>query len=119
MNLEEFRDFCLSLPKAEENAPWSEPEYQSLITFTVGGKWFTLLDADNKRCNIKAAPDTIADMLDRYNGAFPAWHMNKTHWLGVMLDSDIPAEQIKALLREGYELIVGRLTKAKRAELGL
>lgn len=37
MSVEELRDYCLSLPKAEENAPWTEPHYQMIMTFTVGG----------------------------------------------------------------------------------
>ncbi|MBD5329743.1 MAG: hypothetical protein HDS03_07690 [Bacteroides sp.] len=28
MNVEDFRDYCLSLAQAEENMPWTEPQYQ-------------------------------------------------------------------------------------------
>ena len=37
MNVEELRDFCLSLPQVQENSPWTEPQYRNLITFTIGG----------------------------------------------------------------------------------
>lgn len=119
MNVEDFREFCLSLPAAVERAPWSDPSYQSLITFSIGDKWFTLLALDEERCNIKVNPQTVIEMRERYDGAHPAWHMNKTHWLGIILDSDIPDDKIRELVREGYDLIVKRLTRAKRAELGL
>jgi len=36
MNIEEFRDFCLSLPGSEESFPFDE---QTLV-FKVGGKMF-------------------------------------------------------------------------------
>lgn len=119
MNVEELREYCLSLPKTEENAPWTEPQYQMLVTFTVGGKWFCLADVENKFIDVKCSPENIAEMLDKYTGAFKAWHMNKQHWLGVRLESDVPDDVIRRLLKEGYELISSSLPKKKREELGL
>lgn len=119
MNIEDFRYFCLSLPMAEENMPWIEPQYQNLITFAVAGKWFCLLDLDNKFCNLKCAVDSVAELQDKYQGVEPAWHMNKTHWIKIVLDSDVPAEEIKVLVKQAYELIVASLTKSKRQEMGL
>lgn len=119
MNVEELREYCLSLLQAKENQPWAEPKYQMLVTYTVGDKWFCLLNLDEKRINVKCAPENIIEMQQRYEGAFPAWHMNKEHWLGVELDSDIPTEQIKKLLKDGYDLIVSKLTRKVREELGV
>lgn len=81
MNVEELREYCLSLPKAKENTPFSKLEYDELVTYTVGGKWFCLLDLESKRVNVKCDPDVCLDMRDKYRGAFPAWHLNKKHWL--------------------------------------
>lgn len=117
MNIEELRDFCMALKGARENMPWTEPQYSMLVTFTVGGKWFCLLDMDKKFIDVKCSPDKIQDMQSHYRGAFPAWHMNKEHWLGVTLESDIPDTVIKELLTDGYILIVARLPKAIREEL--
>lgn len=114
MNVEELRDFVLSLPKVEENQPWTEPQYEKLITYKVGGKWFMLEDPDKKFVDVKCDPETIADMQARYEGAFPAWHMNKEHWLGLRLDSDVPDATIKELIREGFRLIVNKLPKKVR-----
>lgn len=119
MNVEEFRNYSLSLPAAEENSPWTEPQYQNLITFTVGGKWFALLDIENKFCDLKCAPENVDELQARYNGVQPAWHMNKTHWIKLLLDSDVPDKEIETLIREAYDLIVKSLPKSKRQELGL
>ena len=119
MNIEDFRNYCLSLPHAMENAPWTEPKYLNLITFTVADKWFCLLDLDTKFCNLKCAPDQIEELQSKYRGIQPAWHMNKTHWITVILDSDLPDEEIERLVKQAYELIVKKLTKAKRQELDL
>lgn len=119
MNIEDFRDYCLSLPEAKENAPWTEPQYQNLVTFTVADKWFCLLDVENKFCDVKCNPAQIAELQTKYSGIQPAWHMNKTHWIKIVLDSDVPESEIKNLVKEAYDLIVAHLSKTKRAELGI
>lgn len=119
MNLEDFRNLCLSFPCAKENSHWTEPQYQNLVTFTVVDKWFCLLDMDKKACNLKCPVESVIELQDKYQGVQPAWHMNKTHWITVLLDSDVPAEEIKILVKQAYDLIVASLSKSKRAELGL
>lgn len=119
MNLEDFRNLCLSLSGAKENSPWTEPQYQNLVTFTVSDKWFCLLDIDKKACNLKCPVESVTELQDKYQGVLPAWHMNKTHWITVLLDSDVPAEEIKILVKQAYALIVASLSKSKREELGL
>lgn len=117
MNKETFKEYCLSLPGAVENSPWTEPQYEMLRTYTVGGKWFVLEDTDKNFIDVKAARDLIASMQAKYEGAFPAWHMNKGHWLGIRLDSDVPDETIRTLVKQGYDLIVGHLSKQKKEAL--
>ncbi len=117
MNIEELRESCLSFKGAQENMPWTEPQYSMLATFTVGGKWFCLVDLDKKFIDVKCAPETISEMQSRYQGAFPAWHMNKEHWLGIKLESDVPDSVIKELLADGYRLIVSKLPKSVKESL--
>lgn len=119
MNIEDFRSYCLSLPQATENAPWTETQYQNLLTFTVAEKWFCLLDIENKFCDVKCEPDKIEELQSKYNGVQPAWHMNKTHWIKIVLDSDVPERAIESLVKRSYDLIVKNLAKSKRQELGL
>ena len=115
MNVEELRNYCLSLPQAQENSPWTKPQYKNLITFTIGGKWFCLLDPDNKFIDVKSTPDKIQELSSHYKGIFPAWHMNKEHWTGVMLDSDVPDKLIKELLNEAYNMVKSHLPKSKQS----
>ena len=119
MNVEELREYCLSLKGTQENQPWTEPQYQMLMTFTVRGKWYCMADLDRKFIDVKSESEKIQEMQSRYEGCFPAWHMNKEHWLGVTLESDVPDEVIKDLLKNGYELIVSHLPKKAKLELGI
>ncbi len=44
-------------------------------------------------------------------GIFPGWHMNKSHWLTVVLDGMVEDEKIRFLVAMSYEL-------AKNEEVG-
>ena len=111
MNIEDLRDYCLSLKAVEEKMPWTEPQYNMLVTFSVGGKWFCLLDTVKKFIDVKSDPEKIQAILAHYKGAFPAWHMKKEHWIGITLNSDVPDSLIKELLEEGYKSVVHHLPK--------
>ena len=119
MNVEDLRNYCLSLKAVKENMPWTEPQYAMLVTFSVGSKWFCLLNPDKRFIDVKCNPEKIQDILAHYRGAFPAWHMNKEHWIGITLDSDVPDSLIKNLLEEGYKAVLSRLPKKTKEELNL
>ena len=40
-------------------------------------------------------------------GVVPAWHMNKTHWIGVLLDGSAEEETVRELLEISYRLTAG------------
>lgn len=119
MNIEDLREYCLSLPGACENSPWTVSRYQMLVTFTVGGKWFCLADIDRKAVNVKCDPADVDDLISRYIGITAAWHMNKRHWITVSLESDVPDKMIRHLLDNAYRLIVNKLTAKQRMESDL
>lgn len=54
--------------------------------------------------NVKAKPDFIA-FVNQTKGYAPAYHMNKKHWLTVLLDGSLPFEQVLERIDESFELI--------------
>ena len=44
-------------------------------------------------------------------GVVRAWHMNKTHWLGVLLDGSAPEQTLRELLDLSFSLTEGRAQK--------
>lgn len=54
--------------------------------------------------NIKASFDNIHKLIDNIN-YFPAYHMNKKHWLTVVLNKNTNIEFVKKLIDESYELV--------------
>lgn len=114
MNLETLKKLCLSLPDAKENFPWTEPQYQNLSTFTVEDKWFCLLNNTNEFIDIKCAPTDIPKLQEKFSGVFPAWHMDKKHWIGVRLHSDLTDAEIEQLIKNSFDLVVQGLPKKER-----
>ncbi|MGN1408074.1 MmcQ/YjbR family DNA-binding protein [Lactobacillus sp.] len=49
--------------------------------------------------NVKQTEDRLPDLLKKA-GFFPAYHMNKQNWLSVLLNGDLPDDQVLALLDE-------------------
>lgn len=117
MNVEDLRNFCLSLPATIENCPWTKPGYANLITFKIGGKWYCLFDPDDRLINLKLQPEKIQELLARYSGTSPAWHMNKRHWISLKLEVDIPDAVIRQLVTDAYNLVRSSLPKSLRASL--
>lgn len=57
-----------------------------------------------KILNLKYPTDNISDIIDNQN-IFPAYHMNKKHWISVVLDKNIKLETIKELIDISYSLV--------------
>lgn len=116
MNIETFREYCLSKPAVTEDTPFGPED----VVFKVEGKIFAIaaLMEVPPRVNLKCDPDLALELRDRYEQVIPGYHMNKKHWNTVELDGVIPRAEIKKMIDHSYDLVVRSLPKAKRAKLG-
>ena len=57
-----------------------------------------------KILNVKYPTDRILEIIDNKN-IFPAYHMNKKHWISIVLDKNIKLETIKELIDISYSLV--------------
>lgn len=114
MDIIELRDFCLSLPHAEEATPFDE----TTLVYKIGGRIFALTDMeDSGRINLKCDPDRAIELRERHPEIVPGWHMNKRHWNTVRTDGDLPAGLIREWIRDSYLLVVKSLPKTIRDEI--
>ena len=115
MDVETFREYCLSKPHATEGTPFGE----DVLVFKVGGKMFALVALDEipPRANLKCDPDLALDLRDRYQQVRPGYHMNKKHWNTIEIESGIPTAELRKLIDHSYELVVKSLPKVQRAKL--
>lgn len=55
--------------------------------------------------NVKCDPEYRSYWLQKYPESIrPAYHQNKLHWLTVVLDGSVSAEDVEALLQDSYVL---------------
>ncbi len=115
MDLEEFREYCLSKVAATESMPFGE----GVLVFKVAGKIFALaaLDEIPATVNLKCDPDLALELRDRYEQVQPGYHMNKRHWNTVEIDSGIPEAELRKMIEHSYDSVMRALSKAQRYQL--
>ena len=114
MNIEEYRDFCLSLPGATEELPFGP----DTLVFKVGGKIFALTDSQTfASFNVKCNPALAEELREQYDFVRPGFHMNKKHWNTVLVGAGATVAQQRQWITHSYQLVVAALPKAVRAEL--
>lgn len=104
------RDVCLSFPAVTEHVIWG-----SDLTFKVGGKMFahTVLEPAPVWLSFKASPEKFFDLTERAD-IIPAPYLARAKWVALETREAVAAEELAALLRESYELVVAKLPKKTR-----
>jgi len=114
MNIEEFRDYCITKPGVTESFPFDE----TTLVFKVMGKMFALTDTeDDFAINLKCDPERAVSLRAQYPAVIPGYHMNKLHWNTIRIDGSMNDDFLYELVNHSYDLIVKSLTKAKKEEL--
>ena len=114
MNIEEAREYCLSLKNVTECFPFDDVS----LVFKVEGKMFLLLplDAVEPCVSLKCSTDYVEDLRERYTAVEGAWHFNKKYWNQIFLDGDVDDKLIKSLIDHAYEEVLKKFTKKMRTE---
>ncbi|MCI6558749.1 MAG: MmcQ/YjbR family DNA-binding protein [Prevotella sp.] len=118
MNIEQVRDYALSLKGVTEDQPFGDDN----ITFRIEGKIFMCLwlgdnnlesESFQQRFAIKLSPERNEELRAQNTAVTPAWHWNKKHWSDIFYSS-LPDELLMAWIQESYLLVVAKLPKAIR-----
>jgi predicted DNA-binding protein (MmcQ/YjbR family) len=114
MNIELFREYCLSKKGVEETLPFGE----DTLVYKVMGKMFALTSfSEPNRCNLKCNPDYALDLRSQYSAVTPGFHMNKMHWNTVVFNQDLTDKLVFELIDHSYELVVNGLSQKLKKEL--
>lgn len=114
MNIEEYRNYCLSKKGVTESFPFDE----TTLVFKVMGKMFALADVEEfTGINLKCDPDKAIELREKYHAVQPGYHMNKQHWNTVEVNGDASDELIYQWIDDSYDLIVQSLPKKLKVEL--
>ncbi len=114
MNIEEVREYSLSLPHATEDMPFDD----TTLVFRVAGKIFAALDLNRPEwVTMKCEPDYAIDLRDAHEEIQPAWHWNKKHWNQVNLEGHLPTNFVCSLIRHSYDEVIRKMPKKLRDTL--
>ncbi len=116
MNIETYRQYCLSKNGVTESIPFSK--LPDVLVFKVMGKMFTATNINTfASFSVKCIPDTIEELRATYPAMEEPSYFSKKHWSRVVMDGSIPDKLLFEWLDTSYELVVANLPKTKRLEL--
>ena len=121
MNLAAFNDYCASLPQTTSVVQWGGAH-----VWKVGGKVFTIAGWSGKEepadpfITFKCS-EISYDILKEQDGMRPAPYLASRgmKWIQVMDHTTLGEQGLKDYIKASYEMVIGNLTKKKRADLGL
>ena len=107
-------DLCRRLPDCYEDYPFHDPNW-TVMRHKTNRKTFALIFEHQGRLwvNVKAEPAWGDFWKQTYPAVVPAYHMNKRHWIGIVLDGSMTADQIFDLIAESYRLTAPRAAKSR------
>ena len=115
MNLEELREYCLSLPHATEDMPFDE----DILVFRICNRIFALTNLERIPVNVslKCDPERAIELREQYPDKIVAgYHLNKKHWNTVSLE-DLPLTLIKEMIQHSYDQVLAKVPKRERESL--
>jgi predicted DNA-binding protein (MmcQ/YjbR family) len=103
MNIEELRDFVLSLKNVEEGFPFGE----NTLVFKINKKIFLLVSLSSVplQFNVKCDPGRAIELREEYSCILPGYHMNKKHWNTIIVDGTLSKTQLKNFIKDSYDLV--------------
>jgi len=115
MNLDSFREFCLSKPGVTEELPFGP----DTLVMKVAGKMFALTGLESTRfgVSLKCDPEKAQELRASFDFVVPAFHMNKTHWNTVLTHPTLSDGQWREWIDDSYALVVASLPRQKREDL--
>lgn len=109
----EFEAFVLGLPQVTLVHQWRDDSVAK-----IGGRIFALFDRDGGEIWFKAS-DLGFRFLVEQPGIRPAPYFARAGWVAVSPEAGLGPDELRAYLEQAYQLVLARLTRRIRTELGL
>ncbi len=110
MNRQTVFDYIKEKYSTLPEYPWRKYDGNAVFRHSDNKKWFALVMGVEKRklglsgsgnidvINLKLDDMFFRDIIMRDEGIMPAYHMNKLHWITVLLDGTVPEKRIFDLI---------------------
>jgi len=126
MTREQLEQYITETYSVEAEHPWASSPDNTVFRHNGNRKWFALLmqiprdklglpsQESIHVMNLKCDPRVIGSVR-ALPGVFPAYHMNKSNWITVVLDGSVDQEQLLWLLEQSYDLTNTKKHRTKAA----
>ena len=113
MTKHQFLSSCLSTYGTSPDYPFDEDFETAVLRHTDNRKWYAIVMKVSRRkfgfdsdemidvVNLKL-PTEMFGSFGAADGVYPAYHMNKLHWISVLLP-DAPEETVQFLVNVSFE----------------
>ncbi len=126
MTKQSFLDHCLSTYGTSPDYPFDEDFVTAVLRHAGNRKWYALVMRVSRRkfgfdsdelidvVNLKL-PVELFGSFGEADGVYPAYHMNKLHWVSVLL-SDAPSDVVEFLTGASFEATRSRIKHKKNKD---
>lgn len=113
MEIDWVRRYCLTIPHTTETVQWGND-----LVFKIGGKMYAVLalEPGDHWLSFKCTPEDFATLTER-QGVIPAPYLARAHWVALETSNALSRAEIKKLIRQAYDLALGKLPKKTQAAL--
>lgn len=115
MNIEEYRDYCLSLgTDVEEELPFQKfKSGEGVLVFYVCGHMFSFFDCnDFSVISLKCQPERIDELKAQYDCIGKPYNESPKYWIGIN-PGTAEDELLKELTKNSYDIVKSKYTKSK------
>jgi len=126
MTRQAFLDYCLDTYGTVIDYPFDEDFETAVFRHTGNRKWYAIMMRVSRR-KFGIDSDEVVDVVNlklplemfgsfgAADGVYPAYHMNKLHWISVLL-SDAADDLIEFLVNASYEATKDKRKRRKTTE---
>ena len=124
MNKQEFLSYCIEAYGTSPDYPFDEDFETAVLRHADTRKWYALVMRIPRRkfgipsdepvdvVNLKH-PTEMLGSFGKSDGVYPAYHMNKLHWISVILP-DAPEDVVKFLVNVSLEATKAKKKRARK-----
>lgn len=105
-------EYCIKLRDVYEDYPFHDNNW-TVMRHKGNKKSFACIYERQGHIwvNVKCDPEWREFWRSAFESVIPAYHMNKNHWNSIIIDGNIPADDIKRMIEESYILTKGKIKK--------
>ena len=126
MNKQDFLSHCIEVYGTSPDYPFDEDFETAVLRHADNRKWYAIVMRVSRRkfglrsdevidvVNLKL-PTEMFGSFDASDGVYPAYHMNKHHWISVLLP-DAPEDIVHFLTNVSFEATRAKKKRMKTAQ---